>query len=203
MAVLVGTTLLGLAAPTAGAQTDPYGSTTTTAPPTGELTATCSLSIPEGRPGDTVVATVNNVFFGERVRLLFDGVQVGATSAPLAASSVGAPVAFGGVALPAQAVATSVKITFTVPKAAVGSHTVSAVGDTFTCLCNPNGLFRVLAPKAGGKLAKTGVYAALLLAMAAVFLLSGRAFVAESRRRRNLALAEAQDNAREPVDAGY
>jgi len=197
MALLVGTLLLVVAAPTAGAQTDPYGSTTTTAPSTErDVIATCGLTVKEGRPGDTVEATVGGVFFGEKVRILFDGVQVATVTAPLRAEAVGGAVAFNGAALPAQAVSTTVKVSFTVPNAAPGNHLIVAVGDTFTCFCNPDGVFKVLGAKAG-KIPKTGIYVGLFLAMAAVFLLAGRAFLAESRRRRAEALAEAQAEDRE------
>ena len=85
MAFLAGILLLVVAAPTAMAQAGPYGSTTTTAPPSTDrdVIATCGLSVKEGRPGDTVVATVGGVFFGEKVRILFDGVQVATGTAPL------------------------------------------------------------------------------------------------------------------------
>jgi len=124
-------------------------------------------------------------------------VQVAVATAPLRAEAVGGAVAFNGAALPAQAVSTTLKVSFTVPNAAPGNHIIVAVGDTFTCFCNPDGVFKVLGAKAGGKLPKTGIYVGLFLAMAAVFLLAGRAFLAESRRRRAEALAEARAEDRE------
>jgi hypothetical protein len=190
-----------VAAPAAGAQEDdPYGSTTTTAPTNGrgDILATCSLSVPEGRPGDTVTATVNGVFLGETVRIFFDDLQVGITKAPatvggqlartgsVTGQSAGGAVVFGGAAVPAQQQPTvSVQITFTVPPAAAGTHIVTAVGDTFTCFCNPDGAFRVLGAKAGkGAMPRTGIYVALLLAAALALLVVGRALVTASRRRR-------------------
>jgi hypothetical protein len=190
----LGLALLAVAtAPAAGAQQDPYGSTTTTAPDNGrgDIEATCSLSIPEGRPGDTVTATVNGVFLGETVRIFFDDLQVGRTTAPgVAAAAASGGVVFNGAALPAQQAVTSVQITFTVPPAQPGNHIVTAVGDTFTCFCNPDGVFRVLAAKgAKGALPRTGVYIALFLVVAAALLVLGRGLIAASRRRRAAALA--------------
>jgi hypothetical protein len=191
-AALLGASLIGvLAAPLAGAQQDPYGSTTTTTQPggqVGEVEASCSLTISQGKPGDEVTATVAGVFFGEKVRIRFDGTQVGETTAPAAPvepAAVSTPVAFGGQALPAQQTiaTTSVKVKFTVPKAAaVGTHIVTAVGDTFTCLCNPRGEFKVLAASTGN-LARTGVQVAAVLAVAAALLLVGRTSLGASRRR--------------------
>ena len=180
--------LFVVAAPSAGAQDDPYGSTTTTAPDDGgrgDVEATCSLSVSEGRPGDKVTATVNGVFLGERVSIFFDSIEVGSTTAPdLTGLSAGSPVLFGGSALPAQSAVTSVQVTFTVPPAAPGTHIVTAVGDTFSCFCNPEGEFRVLAAAAGkGGLPRTGVYAGLFVVIAIALLIAGRALLAASRRR--------------------
>ena len=194
--ILLGAALVvGLAAPAASAQ-DPYGSTTTTAPPSSGRTveATCTLSVPEGRVGDRVTATVRGVFLGENVRLLFDGVQVGAATAPnVAGASAGGGAVFNGAALPAQVATTSVTITFTVPAAAPGVHIVTAVGDTFSCFCNPNGAFRVLPTKSPRSLARTGIYTALYLVLAAILLGIGSELVLRARRRRARILA-AQDD---------
>ena len=182
-AALIGAAVLTLGvAPVAGAQQNPYGSTSTTAP--AEVEATCGLTVPKGAPGTEVTASVKGVFFGETVRIRFDGTTVATVTAPLAAASVGAPVAFGGTALAAQAATTTVNVKFTVPKnAVVGKHIVTAVGDTFTCFCNPNGEFTVLAG-AGGGLVKTGVNAVLTLVVAFALLLVGRVLLSSSRRRR-------------------
>lgn len=203
-AVLLGASLLGvLVAPQAGAQ-DPYGSTTTTAP-VEEVVATCSLSVSEAKPGAEVTAVVAGVFFGEHVWILFDGLQVGEATAPLApvgginanlpstgavvAQSVGSPVVFQ-----AATDSTTVTIKFVVPKAAAGTHIVTAVGDTFTCFCNPNGEFKVLATANGGSLVRTGIEAALLVVIAVALLLVGRALVEASRRRRSDAAVEEDDD---------
>lgn len=178
--ILLGAALVvGLAAPAASAQ-DPYGSTTTTAPPsTGRsVEATCSLSPSEGRVNESVTATVGGVFLGENVRLLFDGVQVGATTAP-------------GSTTTGQT--TSVTIRFDVPGAAPGVHIVTAVGDTFSTFCNPNGAFRVLPTKSPRSLARTGIYTALYLVLAAILLGIGSELVLRARRRRARILA-AQDD---------
>ncbi len=196
LAALVGAALLAvLAAPVAGAQTDPYGSTTTTAP--GEVEASCALNVTKAKPGERVKGKVAGVFFGEKVRIFFDDVQVAeatAPAAPVTAQSASAPVALGGVALAAQQTAdsTTVDVEFLVPKnAAVGTHIVTAVGDTFTCFCNPDGKFTVLAAS-NGSLARTGVEIALVLVVAAALLLVGRTFVGASRRRRRGSLEPEQ-----------
>lgn len=189
-ASLVTVAVLSLvAAPLAGAQ-DPYGSTTTTTSGVSEVAASCSLSNGKAKAGESVTGSVKGVFFGEHVRILFDGVQVAeatAPAAPVVAQSASGAVVFGGQAIAAadEPGTTTLSIKFVIPKAAPGTHIVSAVGDTFTCLCNPNGAFTVLAASTGGgSLARTGVEAALVLVMAMVLLLVGRAFVAEARRRR-------------------
>ncbi len=193
LAALVGAALLAvLAAPVAGAQTDPYGSTTTTAP--GEVEAACTLSVGKAKPGEKVTAKVTGVFFGEKVRILFDDLQVAEVTAPaVAAQSASAPVAFGGQLLAAQdSDSTTVTVEFLVPKsAAVGTHIITAVGDTFTCFCNPRGEFTVLAASKGS-LARTGVEIALVLVVAAALLLVGRTFVGSSRRRRRGSLEPEQ-----------
>jgi hypothetical protein len=186
-AATVGALLLVLAfASSAGAQDPTYGATTTTAVPTVE--ATCSLSLSSAKPGQEVTATVAGVFFGEHVIVQFDGKQVGETRAPLAAASATAGTRFNGSALAAAPLSTTVKVKFKVPaNAAVGTHTVNAVGDTFTCLCNPGGRFTVLA--AGkGKLASTGVEALLVVVVAAALLIAGRGLLFGSRQRRRSTL---------------
>jgi hypothetical protein len=194
-ASLVTAALLGLVtAPLAGAQQDPYGSTTTTTTGVSEAEASCSLSLSQAKPGTEVTATVFGVFFEEHVNILFDGVVVGsatAPEAPVTAQSSSGAVVFGGQALAAQddADTTTLTIKFKVPKAAVGTHVVTAVGDTFTCFCNPRGEFKVLAASSGtSTLARTGIEALLVLVIAAALLLVGRALVAEAKRRRGVPL---------------
>ena len=193
-AALVGAaTLSVLAAPLAGAQQGPYGSTTTTAP-VGEVAASCALSLGKAKPGETVTAKVDGVFLGETVRILFDSSIVAEKRAPgtplvvdgVKAQSAGVAVTFNGQAVAAQTDdTTSVVLTFQVPKnAAVGTHVVRAVGDTFTCFCNPDGKFEVLASGTGRSLARTGVEVGLLLVVAAALLVFGRGLVMAARRSR-------------------
>lgn len=170
---------LALAAPAhAAAGGDPYGSTTTTAgEPTIEVS--CELSLTVGPPGTAVTATVLNVPFGDTIRLLFGGTEVGRATAPLAAD-----------ATPGL---TGVTIDFVVPEVAAGGYLVTAVGGTFTGECSPDaGLFDVLAATqsqgdGGGALPRTGIYAALLVALALALVVAGRAVLAESRRRKRRA----------------
>lgn len=187
-------------APVAQAQTGaPYGSTTTTAPalPGGSADTGCSLNVSRGKPGDLVTAQVFPVSPGAVVRILFDGVQVGigtAPGGPVVANAGATPVQFNGLALPAQTtVATSVTIAFRVPDVTVGDHSVTAVGANFTCFCNPDGVFTVLAKTASNSLAKTGVYLALFLVTAFACFVLGRAFL----RASHIARARAEAAARE------
>lgn len=196
--------LLVALAPAALAQApDPYGSTTTTMPG-GSPDTGCSLNIDRGRPGTLVSARVFPVAPGAFVRILFDGVQVGSGTAPgptdaqgrgLARSGgVGAPVQLNGLALPVQTpVATAITITFRVPDVAVGAHSVTAVGANFTCFCNPDGVFTVLAKATSNSLARTGVYLGLFLVAAIFCFVLGRAFL----RASHIARARAEAAARE------
>jgi LPXTG-motif cell wall-anchored protein len=181
-ALLAGLLVLAFSAPAAHAQQDPYGSTTTSIAKPRIVEATLDLQPDKAKVGDTVVATVGSVFFGEKVDIVFDGVVVGRGQAPLAAASAGAPVAFNGAALPAQAddISTTIKITFSVPNASVGQHKVAAVGDTFVVEKG----FEVLSGTGTSKLPKTGIYIALLLVIGLALIVGGRAFIAASRVRR-------------------
>lgn len=193
-----------MAAPVAGAQQDPYGSTTTTTSAVGEAEASCSLSLGEAKPGTEVTAKVAGVFFGEHVNVLFDGVIVGSTTAPAApvvAQSTSGGVVFNGQAIASQDVdTTTVTVKFTVPKAAAGTHLVTAVGDTFTCFCNPRGEFKVLAASGGGSLARTGVEALLVLVIAAALLIIGRTLIEGSKHRRRR--TQVDDDERHLTNAG-
>jgi hypothetical protein len=221
LAFAAGALVLLFAAPVAGAQTGgttttvkgPYGPMTTTTVPGGSADTGCSLNIARGKPGDEVVATVFPVSPGAIVRILFNGVQVGIGTAPstalaqtgnpsvartgassmnlgVTAQAVGAPVRFDQT-LPV----TSVSISFRVPDVAPGAHSVTAVGANFTCFCNPDGLFTVLAKDAGrtGALARTGIYVGLFLVVAAFCIVLGRAFL----RASHIARARAEAAARE------
>jgi hypothetical protein len=193
-AALVGAACLSvMAAPFAGAEQAPYGSTTTTAP-VGEAAASCGLTLSKAKPGETVTAKVDGVFFGETVRILFDSSIIAEKTAPgtplvvdgVSAQSAGVATIFDGQAVAGETVpTTTVVLTFQVPKsAAVGTHIVRAVGDTFTCFCNPDGKFQVLSASGGSSLARTGVEAGLLVAVAVALLIFGRGLVMASRRGR-------------------
>jgi hypothetical protein len=184
VAALFGACLVvGLTAPTASAQ-DPYGATTTTAPPARTIEASCRVTPDEGRVNDAVTATVSGVFLGENVRLLFDGVQVGATTAPTTGGTTGS----GGVPT------ATVTFDFRVPAAAPGVHIVTAVGDTFSAFCGPNGEFRVLAAKSPRSLARTGIYTVLYLVLAAILLGIGSELVLRARRRRARILGATEED---------
>jgi hypothetical protein len=197
LGLLAGLLLLVFSVPTATAQQpDPYGPTTTTTTDDSDREPTCVLNPVQALPGQLVTATVTNVFFGETVNINFDGVVVATKKAPDApeveGESVGAPVVFNGPALAAQALTTTLLIDFRIPaNAGIGNHTVTATGATFTCFCSPNGVFKVLGSSAGSNnnpggssLARTGIYAGLLLAIAVALLLAGRAAMKASKERR-------------------
>lgn len=196
LAVLI--MLLGgwLATP-AGAGGGPYGSTTTT--DGVGVQATCGLSVTEGGVGTSVTATVSNVPPGGTVRILFGGSEVASGTAPIAAQGTGAVVLLGGRQLAEQAATTSIVLQFVVPDVPPGSYLVTAVGVGFTCVCSPqtNGMFSVLGaavdrPGGGGALPRTGIYAALFVAIAVALLVLGRTLLEASRRRRRRAEREAR-----------
>ncbi|MDQ2648283.1 MAG: hypothetical protein M3Z03_01870 [Actinomycetota bacterium] len=216
LASAAGALFLFTAAPLAAAQDTTYGSTTTTTAdvpdvPGGSADTGCSLSIDEGKPGAVVEATVFPVEPGAVVRILFDGEQVGIGTAPtstalattdtsdrgaasidfgVTAQATGSAVRFGQAAP-----VTSVTISFRVPDVSVGAHSVTAVGANFTCFCNPDGIFNVLAKDAGrtGALARTGIYVGLFLVVAAFCFVLGRAFL----RASHIARARAEAASRE------
>ena len=203
--------LLLFAAPLAGAQIDPYGATTTTAVAGGSADTGCSLSAAKGKPGQEIHATVFPVQPGAIVRILFNGEQVGIGTAPSTPIGIANQVARTGApsldfGVTAQAASspvrfgqagpvTSVTISFLVPDIAPGVASVTAVGANFTCFCNPDGAFTVLAKDAGrtGALARTGIYVSLFLVAAAFCFVLGRAFL----RASHIARARAEAAARE------
>ena len=180
-ACLAAIAVVALAGP-AHAGEGPYGPTTTD-PPQGGADASCSLSIEVGAPGDTGTATVTQVAAGQLVRVLFGGVEGGRGEAPADAP--------GGRA--------TVSIAFTVPQLDSGEYLVTAVSTTFTAECSVGfGVTEVAGaivdrPGDGniGPLPKTGVYIALLVAVAVALLVVGRSLLAASRRQRRRAWAEA------------
>jgi hypothetical protein len=180
--VLVAIALALLFQAPAGAQEDPYGSTTTTTTEPSGVEASCELSTNVASAGAEVTATVAGVPVGETVRLLFGGAEVGRATAN---QSDG------------QSAVTTVQIRFTVPAVDDGSYLVAAVGATFTAECSGGfaaGTAEVLgftvergagAPGSSGRgsLARTGVAIALLLAVALALLIVGRALVDSARQR--------------------
>lgn len=184
--LIVGVGSLGVASAASG-QEDPYGSTSTTSTTAPSSDPVCGTSLESAQVGASVTATVSNVPPGTTVRILFNGSEVASGTADVQAQSVGGPVLFGGVSLPAQANG-SVSLKFAVPDVPPGTYTIAAVGDTFTVICGSGG-FTVLGASqgGGGSLARTGVFAGLLLAIALVLLLVGRALMEESKRRKRRA----------------
>lgn len=179
---------LAVGTPSASAQDDdPYGSTTTTTEPTAP-TPSCSLSVTQAEAGASVTATVFDVPLGATVRLLFGGVEVGQGTA---------------------SDTTTVPIAFNVPVVDPGEYLVTAVGDTFAVACGPEvgGLFTVLADTigtggGGGTLPRTGVYAALLVAVAVALLVVGRTALESSRRRQRRAARAGHADARHLARTG-
>jgi hypothetical protein len=171
------------AAPVARAACDPvYGCTTTT---TQGVSASCALSGSANvSPGETVVATLDNVPPGTAANLTLDG----ATVASGTASSQG-----------------SLTLTFTVPSnAAPGTHQLLFVGGGV--LCDPTGgaglsvLGAELSrgstdtPRSGGDtMARTGMKVALYLAIALVLVIIGWTLVQAARRRRRRSLRARND----------
>jgi hypothetical protein len=170
--------VLGVLALPAGAQDDPYGSTTTTAGAVAGAQVTCDLTITEGQAGAGVTATVAGVSSGTTVRVLFGGIEVGRAATPVQGQS-----------------GTALAIPFVIPEVSPGEYLVTAVGPDFTTTCATDvGVVSVLgatvtrgAQRGGGALPRTGIYVALFLVIALVLLLVGRALLESSRRRRRAA----------------
>ena len=188
--VALGILLAGAAA----AQDDPYGSTSTTAGSGPPGAATCELTVTSGEPGVEGTATVHNVPFGGTVRILLGGIEVGRATAPQSAQSVGAPVLLGGQVLPQQAARTTVTVPFVVPSMPPGPYLMTAVGVDFAGVCSAETgghvdvLGETVTRDGGGRsLPRTGIYVLLLLAIAVALVLTGRALIEESRRRRRRA----------------
>jgi hypothetical protein len=178
-AVLIALIVAGAVTTGAGAQENPYrGTSTTEQDPsqTDSATAACSLSASSGAPGTPITATVSGVTPGVEVRIVFDGADVGKAVADA-----------DGIA----------SVTFAIPASSGTSHSVVAVGPTFTEPCGSvTGGFEVLGGVdsrsgpggstgvLGGVLPRTGTELAVALLAAVVLLLVGRALLEESRCRR-------------------
>lgn len=156
----------------AGAQEDPYGSTTTTRS-LPRTDPSCDLSVTSGTPGTAVTATVSGLPAGATVRVVFDGSEVGR----------------GTVDADAGGAEGSVAIDFRVPVRPPGRYGIAAVGADVTVVCGADdgGQFSVLAAAQGqgrAPLPRTGIYVGLLVVVAGALLLFGRGLVSASRRGR-------------------
>jgi hypothetical protein len=173
LAVLV---VLGLGVGSAAAQDGPYGSTSTTAGPGTE--ASCQLRTRAAAPGETVSVRLKAIPRGERVEIRLDGETVAEATATSSGSSP----------------RVNLDVDFVVPAdTEPGEHIVTAVSAGFNASCQTaNGDNLEVASGAvlsggeergGGSLARTGMYAAILVVTALGLLLVGRAVLTESRRR--------------------
>ena len=186
----------------AAAQDDPYGPTSTTTTAPGSLVPSCRFDLEAGVPGATATVTVHNVPPGGTVRIIIGGEEAGRATAPLQGQAASSPVLFGGVALPAQATTTDLDVPFVVPDLPPGQHLVTAVGADFTITCETEAIEVLGASESrggGGSLPRTGIFVALLLAIALALFLVGRALLHASRRRRDAAEAGADGHRARPV----
>ena len=177
---LVSVALLTLLAPAASAQSDdPYGSTSSTAPPPSGAVS-CNVEPSQGSPGTNVTATVDGVDFGSQIQINFGGEVVAGTTAPSAF----------------QSGTTAVELSFAVPDRAPGDYVVTAVGPDFTVTCGPDveGVFAVLAASesttgdgGSGPLAFTGANLLVLVVAGLVALTVGVALVRRSQNRKQYA----------------
>jgi hypothetical protein len=176
IALAIALALVG-AAP-AAAQDGPYGSTSTTRGPGTQ--PSCQLRTRAAAPGETVTVHLRAISRGDQVEVRLDGEVVAQATAP---SSGSAP-------------RVNFNIDFVVPSdTEPGQHAVTAVGAGFTASCRTaNGDDLQVAGSevlssgverggGGGSLPRTGMYIALLVALALVLLVVGRAVLTESRRR--------------------
>jgi hypothetical protein len=173
----VATAGLAAAAPSAGAQEDPYGGTTTTT--AAGASVGCELHASSGTVGSSASVTVRDVKPGAHVRVLFDGEEVAEATAD--AESNG----------PAD-----LDIAFEVPSRAPGSYEVFAVGPSFSARCATAAgvaAYEVVRGVAGGGggssgfLPRTGVELVALIALACTVIAVGLQLRATARRRRGAA----------------
>jgi len=156
-----------------GAQQDPYGPTSSTAPPS-TVEPNCNTTV-SGTIGSEQTATVQNVPFGATVRVLIDGREAGRATAPSAF----------------QEATTTLNVPFTVPDLEPGAYSLVAVGADFTLTCTSDGMFDVLAASSGkgddgdDDLAFTGFDVFLLVLLALALILVGRMIVRRTRGRRS------------------
>ncbi len=171
------------AAPVAAQDGGPYGSTSTTAGPGTQ--PSCQLRDRVAAPGESVTVHLRAIPRGEQVEIRLDGEVVAEATADSSGSSP----------------RVNMDVDFVVPAdTEPGEHAVSAVGAAFTASCTTaNGDDLEVASGAvlsggeergGGSLARTGMYLAVLVAIAAGLLIVGRAVLLESRRRARSASIE-------------
>jgi hypothetical protein len=174
--------LLALLATPAGAQEDPYGSTTTTEAPA--ITPECEVELAAEGDGLDALVSLSSVPLGAEVRILLDGDEVARDTAPTEASSPGAS-------------STQLDIPFSLLERPSAPFGITAVGADFTVTCELSG-GQVLAesvsrPDGGSSggvlggvtgLPRTGIYAALLVVIALVLIVAGRTLLGASRRRK-------------------
>ncbi|WP_436793926.1 hypothetical protein [Actinospongicola halichondriae] len=172
------------ALPAGAAQADdcyPDGCTEPTLPPV-DAEVSCTIDVNEGRPGETVTATVDNA--DGPVRLLLGGNEVAASGE-----------VSGVRRIPAQA--QSIALSFAVPPLDPGNYDLVAVGNDFTVQCTLGGVagFGVLGVSLSrgdgdgdgnkGPLAFTGA-SILLMILVALALVAIGWFAVRSSRRRSL-----------------
>lgn len=175
--LLLALSLLLLGAAPSGAQDGgPYGSTTTTEG--GGGTPSCQLRTKAAAPGETVTVHLKAIARGDEVEIRLDGEPLAQATATKSGSSP----------------RVSFDVDFVVPTdTQPGTHSVAAVGADFNASCQTGSGedLEVAAgavrsgekERGGGSLARTGMYLALLVAVALGLLVVGRAVLAESRRR--------------------
>ncbi len=165
--------LVLLVASPAGAQENPYGSTSTTSPPPGSAVS-CSVDVSEAQVGSTVTGTVSGVLPNSEVRI-----QLGSTTVSTETADDGSPT-------------TDVGFSFVVPAVDPGDYPVVASSASFTARCAfPDGgdVLSILAERGsagagggGGSLAFTGSDIALLAAVALALIAVGYAFYRRGKR---------------------
>lgn len=169
------------AAPVSAQDGGPYGSTSTTGGP--GTRPSCQLRTRAAAPGETVTVHLKAIPRGEQVEIRLDGEVVAKATATSSGSSP----------------RVNFHVDFVVPSdTEPGEHVVTAVGADFTEPCRTangdnlqvadtevlsGGQSRNRGDGGGGSLARTGLYAGLLIAVAMGLLVVGRAVLAESRRR--------------------
>jgi hypothetical protein len=188
-----------------------YGCPPTSPPPSASVH--CSVSTAAAHPGDVVLVTVTNVAVGTELSVAIDGVVVAKSVATAdgQGTQTAAALAPAGHLSARQAQTGGAVIKFTVPAwLSPGSHSLVVFGAGVSCTPSPSG-FQVLGEqmvnelprsdvagvlgrsdsRSGGVLALTGMWIALLLAIALVLMIIGAYLIREARRRRKARAREA------------